>query len=142
METLPKSISASLPEEGNAQNRFVWMKAVSTITLALCLETRPFQSGNRHPPADLEQSFPLFISLILSFSTYLEESELRPNRKPVACYTNLAVSNLVPTSTKNLYSLSTAISKERKPGRGISLSNCKQDITTSVVDHIRERLLK
>ena len=142
METLPKSIPASPPEEGNAQNRFVCMKAVSTIRLALCLKTRPFQSGNRYLTADLDESFPLFISLILSFSTYLEESELRPNRKTVACYTNVAVSNLVPTSTRNVYSLSTATSKEHKPRRRSSLSNCKQDIATSVVDHIREILLK
>ena len=145
METLPKSISASLPEEGNAQNRFVCIKAVSPTTPVLCLETRPFQSGDRCPTTDLEQSIPLWISPILPYSTSLEESELRPNRKTVACHTNLAVSNLVPPSTRNVYSSSTATSKEHKlnkPTRASSPSNCKQNITTSGVDHIRERLLK
>ena len=49
METLPKSISISLLEEGNAQNRLVYIKAVSPTTTVLCVETRPFQSGNRCP---------------------------------------------------------------------------------------------
>ena len=145
METLPKSISASLPEEGNAQNRFVCIKAVSPTTPVLCLETQPFQSGDRCPTAELGQSIPFCISSILPYSTSLEESELRPNRKTVACHTNLAVSNLVPPSTRNVYSSSTATSKEHKlnkPTRGSSPSNCKQNITTSGVDHIRERLLK
>ena len=114
METLPKSISASLPEEGNAQNRFVCIKAVSPTTPVLCLETRPFQSGDRCPTTDLEQSIPLWIFPILPYSTSFEESELRPNRKTVACHTNLAVSNLVPPSTRNVYSSSTATSKEHK----------------------------
>ena len=142
---LPKSISASLPEERNAQNRFVYIKAVSPTTPELCLETRPFQSGDRCPTADLGQSIPLCISPILPYSTSPEESELRPNRKTVACHTNLAVPNLVPPSTRNVYSSSTATSKEHKlnkPTRGSSPSNCKQDIMTSGVDHIRERLLK
>ena len=39
METLPKSISTSLPEERNAQSRFVCIKAVSPINPVLCLET-------------------------------------------------------------------------------------------------------
>ena len=80
-----------------------------------------------------------------SSSTSLEESELRPNRKKFPCHTKLAVSNLVSPSTRNVYSLSTATSKEhklKKPTRGSSSSNCKQNITTSGVDHIRERLLK
>ena len=48
-------------------------------------------------------------------------------------------------STRNVYSLSTATSKEHKLNkttRGCSSSNYKQNITTSGVDHIRERLLK
>ena len=145
METLPKSISTSLPEDGNAQSRFVYIKAVSPTTPVLCLETRTFQLGDRCPTADLGQSIPLCISPILSLSTSLEESELRPNRKNVFCHTNLAVSKLVPPSTRNVYSSSTVSSKEhklKKPTRGSSSSNCKQNVTTSGVDHIRERLLK
>ena len=87
----------------------------------------------------------LCISPILPYYASLEESELRPNRKNVACHTNLVVSNLVPPSTRNLYSLSTATSKEHKlnkPTRGSSSSNCKQNITTGGLDHIRETLLK
>ena len=52
---------------------------------------------------------------------------------------------MVPPSTRNVYSSSTATSKEHtlnKPTRRSSSSNCKQNITTSGVDHIRERLLK
>ena len=45
METLPKNISTSLPEDGNAQSRFVCIKAVSPTNPVLCLETRSFQSG-------------------------------------------------------------------------------------------------
>ena len=87
----------------------------------------------------------LCISPILPYYASLEESELRPNRKNVACHTNLVVSNLVPPSTRNLYSLSTATSKEHKlnkPTRGSSSSNCKQNITTGGLDHIRETILK
>ena len=47
IENLPKSISTSLPGEGNAQNRFVCIKAVSPTTSVFCLETRPFRSGNK-----------------------------------------------------------------------------------------------
>ena len=145
METLPKSISTSLPEKGNAQNRFVCINTVSPNTPVLCVKTRPFQSEDRCPTAELGQSIPLCISPILPYSTSLIESELRPNRKNVACYTNLAVSYLVPPSTRNAYSSSTATSKERKlskPTGGSSFSNCKENITTTGVDHIRERLLK
>ena len=60
------------------------------------METQPFQSEDRWPTADSGQSVPLCISPILPYSTSLEESELRPNKKNVACPTNLAVSNLVP----------------------------------------------
>ena len=59
METLSKSISTSLPEEGNGQSRFVCIKAVSPTTPVLCLETRPFQPGDRCPTTDLGQSIPL-----------------------------------------------------------------------------------
>ena len=79
------------------------------------------------------------------YSTRLAKSELRPNRKNVACHTNLAVSNLVPPFTRNVYSSSIASSKERKfkkPTTRSSSSNCKQNITNRHVDHIRERLLK
>ena len=62
------------------------------------------------------QSVPLCISPILPYSTSLEESELRPNKKNVACPTNLAVSNLVPPFTRNAYSSSTATSKQHKLG--------------------------
>ena len=47
--------------------------------------------------------------------------------------------------TRNAYSSSTATSKQHKlnkPTGGSSSSNCKQNITTSGVDHIREILLK
>ena len=115
------------------------------ILIIICMETRSFQSGGRCLTTNLGQSVSLCISPILLHSTSLEESELRQNRKNVACHTNLAVSNLVPPSTRNVYSSSTASSKEhklKKPARGSSSSNCKQKITTSGVDHIRERLLK
>ena len=42
METLPKSISTSLSEEGNHQSRFACIKAISPTTPILCLETGPF----------------------------------------------------------------------------------------------------
>ena len=144
METLPKSISVSLPEERNVQNRLVCIKAISPTTPVLCLETRSFQPGNRCPTADLGQSIPLCISPILPYSTSLEKSELPPSRKTVACHTNLAVSDLVPPTTGNVYSSSTAASKEHKPNKPIRESspfNCKQDITTSGVDHIKENYL-
>ena len=54
------------------------------------------------------------------------------------------VSDLVPPTTRNVYSSSTAASKEHKPNKPIRESspfNCKQDITTSGVDHIRENYL-
>ena len=79
------------------------------------------------------------------YSTSAEESELRPNRKNIACHTNLADSNLVPPSTRNVNSSSSATSKEYKLNKstlGSSSSNCKQNITTSAVDHIWERLLE
>ena len=145
MEPLPQSISTSLPEERSTQSRFVCIKAVSLTTLVLSLETRPFQSGDRCPTTDLGQSISLCISPILLYSISHEESELRPNRKNVPCHTNLAVSNLVPSSTRNVYCSSTATSKElklNKPIRRSSSPNCKQNIMTSSVDHIRERLLK
>ena len=87
METLPKSISASLLEKGNAQNRLVCINTVSPNTPALCIKTRPFQSKDRCPTAELGQSIALCISPILPYYTSLKESELRPNRKNVACYT-------------------------------------------------------
>ena len=74
----------------------------------------------------------------------VEKSELPPSRKTVACHTNLAVSDLVPPTTRDVYSSSTAASKEHKPNKPIRESspfNCKQDITTSGVDHIRENYL-
>ena len=43
--------------------------------------------------ADLGQSIPLWIFPILPYFKRLEESELRPSRKSVACHTYLAVSN-------------------------------------------------
>ena len=110
METLPKNISTSLPEDGNAQSRFVCIKAVSPTTPVLCLETRSFQSGTDA----LQQIWGSQFLYAFSHSTSLEESELRPNRKKVACHTNLAVLNLIPPSTRNVYSSSTATSKERK----------------------------
>ena len=82
---------------------------------------------------------------ILPYSRSLQESELQPNRKDVSCHTNLAISNLATSSTRNGYSSSTASSKEqklKKPTRGSSSSNCKRNITISGVDHIRERLLR
>ena len=96
METLTKSFSTSLPEEGNDQKIFVCIKTVSTTTSVLCLDTRSFHSGDRCATADLGQSFPLCIFADLPYSTSLAKSQLRPNRKNVACHTNLAVSNLVP----------------------------------------------
>ena len=144
MKALPKIISTSLPEEENAQSRFVSIKAVSPTIPVLCLETQNFQSGDRCPTTDLGQSSLLCISPILPYSTRLEESELRPNRKNTACHTNLAVSNLVPPSARNVYSSSTATSKEhklKKTTRGSSFSNCKKNIKTSGVDHIKQKLL-
>ena len=118
METLPKSISTSLPEKENAQSRFVCIKAVSPTTQVLCLETGPFQSGDRCPTTDLGQSIILCISPIFPYPANLEESELRPNKKNVACHTNLAVSNLVPPSTGNVYISSTTTSEEHKNPQG------------------------
>ena len=129
----------------NVQSRFVCIKAVSPNTPVLCLETQSFHSGHRCPTTDLGQSIPLCISPILPYSTSLKESELRPNRKNVACHANLAVSNMVTPSTRNVYSSPAATSKERKlkkPARGSSSSNSKQNIRTSGVDHIKETLLK
>ena len=57
METFPKSISASLPEEGNAQNRFACIKGVSPTTPVICLKTQPFQSGDRCPTENLGNQF-------------------------------------------------------------------------------------
>ena len=126
METLSKSISTSLPEERNAQSRSLCVKAVSPTTPEFSLETRSFQSGYRCPTKHLGQSIPLCISPILHQSTSLEESELRPDIKNVASHTNLTVSNLVPPSTRNLYSSSNATSEEsklKKRTRGSSSSN-------------------
>ena len=63
------------------ENIFVCIKAASPTTPVLCFKTRPFQSGERCPTTDLAESIPLCISPILPYSTSLEESELRPNRK-------------------------------------------------------------
>ena len=63
-------------QQGDAQSRFVCIKAVSPTTPVLCLET--FQSGHRCPTTDLGQSIPL---RILPYSTSLEVSELGSNRK-------------------------------------------------------------
>ena len=104
METLTKSFSTSLPEEGNAKKIFVCIKAFSPTTSVLCLETRPFQSGDQCAAKDLGQSFPLGISPILPHSKTLAEIQLRPNRKNVGCHINLTVSNLVPPPTRNVYS--------------------------------------
>ena len=57
----------------------------------------------------------------------------------------LLASNLVHTSARNVYILSTATSEEhklKKSTRRSSSSKRKQNITTSGVDHIRERLVK
>ena len=150
METLPKSISTSLPEKGNAQNRFVCINTVSPNTPVLCIKTRPFQSEDRYPTAELGQSIPLCISPILPYSTSLIESELRPNRKNVACYTNLTVSYLVPPSTRNAYSSSTATSKERKlskPTGGVHSLIAKRALrlpvwTISGKDYLRREFQK
>ena len=145
MKDSPKGISIGLPDEGNAQTRFVRIKAFSPTILVLCLETWTFQSRDRCPVTDFEQSITLCIFPILPYSTSLEESELRPNRKNVAYHTNMAVSNLTNFSTRNVYSSFTAISKEhklKKPTRGSSFPHCKQNITSSVVGHIKERLHK
>ena len=99
------------------------------------MEIRPFQSGDRCPTTDLGQSIPLCISPILPYSTSLEESEWRPNRNNLACHTTLAVSNLVPLSTRNVYSSSTATSKEhklKKPTRGSSSSNFNRTLPLAV----------
>ena len=149
LETLAKSISTSLPEEGNSQSRFVCIMAVSSTTTVLCLETRLFQSGDRCPTTDLGQSIPLCIPPILPYSTSLEESKLRPNRKNVACHTNLAVSNLPPPLLEIsiirpllLTRSARLINPQGEVHLRSSSSNFKQKITTSGVDHIRERLLK
>ena len=76
-------------------------------------------------------------------STSLEESELRANRKSVACHTNFAFSNLVPPSSRNLYSLSIATSKKqkfRKPTR-VSSSSSKQNFTTSGVSETAAQIV-
>ena len=145
MEILSKSVSTSLPEKGNAQSRFACITAVSPTTPVLCLETRPFHSGDRCPATDFRQSIPLYISRIFPYSTSLEESELRPSRKNVACHISMAVSNPVPPSTRNVCSSSTATSKGhmlQNPTRGSSSSDCKQNITTTGVDHIRKDYLR
>ena len=98
---------------------------------------------NRYPEVCLQSLYRL--GSLGPSKTTLEESELGPNRKTVASHTNLAVSNFLPLSTRNIYSLSTITSKEHKinkPKRGSSPSNYKQNITTSGVAHISERLLK
>ena len=123
-----------MPGEGNVQSRFFCIKAVSPITPV----------GDRCPTTNLGQSIHLCISPILPYSTTLEESELQSNKKNVACHTNLAVSNLVLPSSRNAYSLSTATFKEQKLKKLTSensFSNCN-NITTSGVGHIRERLIK
>ena len=122
IETFPKSISTSVSEERNAQSRFVCIKAVSPTATVFCLETHPFKPGDRCPTTYLEKSIPLCIFPILPYSTNFAESVLRPNRKNDACHTNLAVSNLVPPSTRNVYSLSTATSKEHK------LKNLREEV--------------
>ena len=114
------------------------------------METWPFQSGDRCPTADLGQSILLCISPILLYSTSLEESDLRPNRKTVACHTNWAVSNLVSLSTGNVYNSSTTTSKEHKlnkPIRGSSPSICKRTLrlavwTISGKDYLRRKFQK
>ena len=84
-------------------------------------------------------------SLILPCSASLVKSEFRPNRQKVACQTNMAVSNLVTPSTRNVYSSSTTTSEKhklQKPKRKISFSNSKRNVATSGVNHFRERLFK
>ena len=49
METLSENISASPPEEGNAQGRFFFIKAALLTTSVLSLETRLLQSGTDVP---------------------------------------------------------------------------------------------
>ena len=69
IETLSKSISTSI-----------------STTPVFCLETRPFQSVDRWPTTtDLGKSILLCISPILTYSTSVEESELQPNKRNVAC---------------------------------------------------------
>ena len=123
METLPKSISASLPEEGNPKSRFVCSKTVSQTTPVFCLETWTFQSGDRCPTTDLGQSITSCISPSLPYSASLEESDLQPHRKYAGCHTNLAVLYLIPPSTRNVYNSSTATSKERKLNKPTRISS-------------------
>ena len=88
-KTLPKSISTSLPEEENAQSRFLCIKAVSPTTpSSTLLGIQSFQSWEGCPTTDLGQSIPLCIFPILPSSKSLEESELQPNGKNVFCHTN------------------------------------------------------
>ena len=140
METLPKSVLASLPEERNAQSRFFASRLSHQLPQYFAWKLKPLSQGTDA----LQQiwgnqflyAFSHFVSLYKPWM-----SELQPNRKNIACRTNLAVSNLVTPSTRNVYSSSTATSEEHKLklNQGeVKFSNCKQNITTSDVDHIRE----
>ena len=129
-------------KEENAQSRFACIKAVPPTTPVLCLETRPFQSGGRCHTSDLVQSMPLRIS---PFSLALQVlCKVIYDQTVNTCLLHQHGSH-TPPSTRNNYGQSTAASKEHKlknPTRESSSSNCKQNIATSGVDHISERLLK
>ena len=149
IKTLRKSVSASLPEKENAQSRFVSIKDVSPTTPVLCLETRPIQSGERCPTIDLGQSVPYacppycFILQALKKKSYDQTEKMLlltqlgslksgfPRPSPPLLEMFIVSPLLLPKNTSLI----------NPQGDSLS-SNCKQNIATSGVDSIRERLLK
>ena len=140
MKTLRKSVSTGLPEKENAQSRFVSIKAVSPTTPVLCLETRPIQSGERCSTTDLGKSIPYacppycFILQALKKKSYDQTEKMSQILYP----TSPPLLEMFIVSPLLLPKNSSLINPQ---GDSLS-SNCKQNITTSSVDNIRERLLK
>ena len=94
-----------------------------------------FSQGTKMPTTDLVQSIHLCVSLFCFVLQILKKVSSKQTEKMLLVTSTWQSQILYPLSTRNIYSLSTATSKEHKlenPTRASSSSNCKQKMRLKV----------
>ena len=144
VETSSPNIPKNLPNQRDPRSGLVCISSVPPTSKLLCMEARPIQSRDRCNAASLEQSISVCIPTILNDQQSSKQDKTRQGGQNATCDTHLAISNLVPSTSKHVSrqanTFTTVSTLAHKSKKGVTSTFDKQNTKVSGLDSFRQKL--
>ena len=144
VETSSPNIPKNLRDKRDPRSGLVCISSVPPTSKLLCMEARPIQSRDRCNAASMVQSISVCIPTICNDQQSSKQGKTGQGGQNATCDTHLAISNLVPSTTKPVNRQTDTFTAgsilAHKSEKGATPTFVKQNTKVSGVDSFRQKL--